>query len=205
MTPMARVWVVAALAGASLVSAQSTRTEDLAAGTILVASRDLRDPNFAEAVVLLIHYKSDGVVGLILNRRTNIPLSRVFEDRKEAKGKTDPVYIGGPVERTVAMALLRTHTKPEEGEQIAGDVWLVSTKALLAKILTAGTDSSAFRVYMGYAGWTVDQLKMEVGLGAWFIFRADAATVFDPNPDAVWPRLIRKTEERIALGFGPSR
>jgi putative AlgH/UPF0301 family transcriptional regulator len=42
---------------------------------------------------------------------------------------------------------------------------------------------------------------MEVG--AWHILPADAASVFDADPDSVWPRLIRRTELRIAeLGLG---
>ena len=79
------------------------------AGQMLVASRDLRDPNFAETVVLLVRYDEESVVGLILNRRTQIPIARVFPDLKEAKGQTDPIYRGGPVERTAALALLRAH------------------------------------------------------------------------------------------------
>ena len=63
-----------------------------------MASRDLGDPNFAETVVLLVHYDDEGVVGLILNRRTDVPLSRVLEGLKAAKDRSDPVYLGGPVE-----------------------------------------------------------------------------------------------------------
>jgi len=37
-----------------------------------------------------------------------------------------------------------------------------------------------------------------VELGAWHIMAADAATVFHPDPDSVWPRLIRRTETQIA-------
>src|SRR5262249_30558578 len=44
---------------------QSNDARDLGAGKLLVASRDLGDPNFAEAVVLLVHYDTQGVVGLI--------------------------------------------------------------------------------------------------------------------------------------------
>ncbi len=58
---------------------QSQDPADLSAGKLLVASRALADPNFAETVVLLVHCDAQGVVGLILNRRTDVPLSRVLE------------------------------------------------------------------------------------------------------------------------------
>src|SRR5437764_5063498 len=92
-----------------LVQAQGARAEDLMAGKLLVAQRKLRDPNFAETVVLLVHYDEDGAMGLVINRRTKFPLSRLFP---EITGKplTDPVYAGGPVERTSGMALLKSPT-----------------------------------------------------------------------------------------------
>src|SRR5947208_5720520 len=100
---------------ALFVPAQSTHTKELGAGKILVASRDLSDPNFAETVVLLVHYDEEGVLGLILNRRTEVPISRLFRELR-AKGRTDPVYAGGPVRKTAVLALLRSDHKPEEAE-----------------------------------------------------------------------------------------
>ena len=103
--------VLAALACAPPLAAQSTRGRDLAAGKFLVASRNLRDPNFAETVVLLVEYQEDGVVGLSINRRTRTPISRVLSV-EEAKRRPDPVYIGGPVEGKVVMALARSTKRP---------------------------------------------------------------------------------------------
>ena len=61
----------------------------IAAGKLLVASRDLGDPNFAQTVVLLVHYDEDSVVGLVLNRRTKVPIARALEELKGAKsGRT---------------------------------------------------------------------------------------------------------------------
>jgi putative AlgH/UPF0301 family transcriptional regulator len=53
-------------------------------------------------------------------------------------------------------------------------------------------------VYLGYAGWTQDQLRKEVELGAWFFFPAETSTVFNPDPDSLWPEMIRKTELQLA-------
>ena len=35
------------------------QTDDLAVGRLLVASRDLGDPNFAKTVILLVHYSEE--------------------------------------------------------------------------------------------------------------------------------------------------
>src|SRR5579859_415222 len=196
-----RLWIIAAAAlWPAGSAAQSVNGEDLAAGQMLVASRDLRDPNFAETVVLLVRYDEESVVGLILNRRTQIPIARVFPDLKEAKGQTDPIFRGGPVERAAALALLRGRTKPEEAEHVFANVSMISSRALLDKTIAARLDPSMFHIFLGYAGWTGPQLQGEIKLGAWHIFPGSAAAVFDSDPETLWARLIRKTEERIAIG-----
>jgi putative transcriptional regulator len=167
---------------------------------LLVASRDLLDPNFVQTVVLLVRYNKDedSVVGLIVNRRTQIPIARVFPELKEAKGQSDPIYRGGPVERTAALALLRAGAKPEDAEPVFANVSMISNRTLLDKTIAARMDPSMFRIFLGYAGWTAQQLQGEVALGAWHIFPGSAAVVFDTDPETLWSRLIRKTEERIA-------
>jgi putative AlgH/UPF0301 family transcriptional regulator len=181
-----------------LLPAQFKNPEDLGVGRLLVASRDLADPIFAKTVILLVQYDAGGVVGLMLNRRTKVPVSHVFEKLKAAKNRSDPVYLGGPVETSTVFGLLRSKTKRESAERIFGEVYLISKKSLFEKSLSARPDPGVFHVYLGYAGWTPDQLRKEVEVGAWFIFQGDAQTVFDSNPDNLWFQMIRRTEMKMA-------
>lgn len=181
-----------------LASAQSTRPADLALGKLLVASPDLPDPNFAKTVVLLVQYDEDGVVGLILNRRSKVPISHVLDAVPGAKDCPDPVYAGGPVDPTDILALVRSRRAPDDAQRILGDVSLVSTRQGLEKIFATPVDSDTVHVFIGYAGWTGPQLEQELAMGAWFIFQGTARSVFESDPEALWPRLIRETEMRIA-------
>jgi putative transcriptional regulator len=186
------------------VPLQSNDARDLAPGKLLVASRDLRDPNFAKTVILLIHYDDQGVVGLILNRRTGVALSRVLESYQGAKDRSDLAYLGGPVELPTILALLQSQAKVEGAERIFSGVYLISTKPLFEQTLSAKPGPQVFHVYLGYAGWTKDQLRGEVELGAWFVFPADTAAVFNSDPASLWPQMIRKTELKVA-GSEPAR
>jgi putative transcriptional regulator len=178
------------------------QADTLAPGMFLVASRDLGDPNFAHAVVLLVHYDDEnGAMGLIINRSTDVPLSRIFADLKEARDRADPIYVGGPVETGTVLALLKSASKPKEAERVFGDVYLISSKTLLEKTLASGIEASQFHAYLGYAGWGREQLEHEVELGAWHVLAADTGNVFHSDPESVWPRLIGRTEVRIARGY----
>jgi putative transcriptional regulator len=190
---------VPALLAAAVVPAQAQPETELGAGVFLVASRNLGDPNFAETVVLVVHYdEDDGAMGLIINRPTDVPMSRVFRDLSEAKGRTDPVYSGGPVDPGTLLVLLKTSVRPKDGEKIFAGVYLVSRRELITKALADKVEPSAFHAYLGYAGWAGGQLEHELALGGWQLLPGDAASVFHAAPDSVWPRLIKRTEMRVA-------
>src|SRR5262249_18839298 len=141
------------------LSAAVAQNNKLAAGRFLVASRDLGDPNFAQTVILLMRYDEEhGAMGIVINRRSDVPISRLLEDMKEAKNRTDMVYLGGPVELASVLALVRSASKPDEGEKVFGDVYLISTKDLLQKTLAKKVTADQFHIYVGYAGWGPGQL-----------------------------------------------
>ena len=47
---------------------------------LLVARGELRDPNFADSVVLVMNNLGPAPVGLVVNRPTGIPVSHLFPD-----------------------------------------------------------------------------------------------------------------------------
>lgn len=177
---------------------QSRNPRELGPGKLLVASRELADPHFAETVILLVHYDTEGVIGLILNRRTALPISQALAQLKTAKDLSDPVYLGGPVETPTVFALLRSTDKLEGAEHVFGGVYWISTKSALEKTISSRPAPGVFHVYLGYAGWSTTQLRNEVRLGGWFIFQADDQTVFNANPDFLWRQMIKKTELEMA-------
>jgi putative AlgH/UPF0301 family transcriptional regulator len=181
----------------SFLPIQFKNPKDLGIGKLLVASPGLGDPHFAGTVILLVHYDENGVVGLFVNRRTEVPLSQVL-DLKAAKDRSDPVYIGGPMEPSAAFALFQSSAKIEKADNIFGGVYLISDKGLFEKTIAGRPDPNVFHVYLGYAGWTQDQLRTEVQLGGWFVFPADTATIFDSDPKSLWLQMIQKTQLRLA-------
>jgi putative transcriptional regulator len=177
---------------------QSKNPELLGVGKILVASRNLGDPNFAQTVILLVQYDAGGVVGLILNRRSKLRVSSVLGDFQNGKDRSEPVYFGGPVDSQQIRALRKSSAKVEGATQICPGVYQIATKAQLEQTLNDRAAPKAFHVYLGYAGWHVDQLQKETELGAWFVFPGDAETIFKSEPDLLWPQMIRKTEMQMA-------
>lgn len=187
---------------ASLQPGRNVIVRGLAAGKLLVAARNLPDPNFADTVVLLMAYSDDGAAGLVLNRRSGVPLSRVLPGVEQVAAAAAPAFIGGPVSQGVVLALSRSacDTCPLLGR----DVYLVSTPDALKTRLAEGADARRLRVYVGYAGWGRGQLEAETRQGAWHVLEGDARVVFDPDPESLWPRVIKRAEAVLASLIGPT-
>jgi putative transcriptional regulator len=169
-------------------TAQYSPEERLSIGKILVANEKLGDPNFAQSVILIVQFDREvGTVGLIINRQTEIPVSRVFPKVKQAA--KDPVYMGGPLEITGVQALLRLPEKTNQAMHVTGDTYVTGNQELIEKSVASQIDPSKFRLYLGYAGWARGQLEAEIQVGAWSLISGDAGTIFDRNPESLWSRL----------------
>lgn len=170
------------------------RLAQLGPGKLLVASKKLREPNFAQALVLLVDHGPDGAMGIVVNERTSLPLSRVFPGLMLAGGSGAVAFLGGPVSPSGALGLARSPAALEGARRVVDEVYLVQTRALMEEWLTTEPDPTRFRVYLGYAGWAAGQLERETALGAWLVLEADADIVFDADPDTAWGRQLRRTE-----------
>ncbi|HLK48668.1 MAG TPA: YqgE/AlgH family protein [Bryobacteraceae bacterium] len=181
--------------------AQSTRAADLATGKVLVMQQNSADPNFAESVILLIHYDKDGVLGLRLNQPSAVPLSRL-KDLQGARNRPDRVYVGGPVELETVTALVRSPNAPPDAMHVAPDLYAVQTLRGIEAALNETKNENGLRVYLGYSGWVMPQLQNEVNFGSWFIFEHGERYVFDREPRTLWKRLLDRTGAQFA--FAPA-
>jgi putative transcriptional regulator len=190
--------------GSRIIRVQNQADTDFDVGDLLCADRTLKDPNFAQTVILIVKYDDEGTLGLILNRRSDVAISKLLDDWKEAKGHNEPIFVGGPVEEGTLLGLVRSRAKSEEAGAILRDVHLVSDRGQLQRMLQTAAAPDKFRLYAGYAGWAPEQLEEEIDVGAWHLFPGDANTVFDSDPDSLWTRMIKKTETQIAVLRSPS-
>jgi len=169
-----------------------------AAGKFLVATRGLADPNFERSVVLLVQHEAEGSWGLVINRPTGVPLSRLFPEEPGLHRGDGTLHTGGPVSAGSFLLLLRAARRPEDARPVFADVYLGWTPAAL-KGARAVSD---FRVYSGYAGWAPGQLEAEIARGDWRLLPAEAPLVFADNPERVWEAVTRRLDTPVASGQG---
>jgi putative transcriptional regulator len=189
---------------AFLIALPLTAQSELAPaeGRVLVADRKLADPNFANTVVILLTYSDSGAGGVVVNGPTKVTVERALAEFPEARGHSELLYDGGPVDHRQILALAKSTAKLEDAELLVPGVYKLESDKALRKALASKMD---VRVYAGYAGWGPGQLESEIDAGAWHILKGDAKVVFDPEPETQWKRLFEKFGLQLAGNATTSR
>lgn len=198
LQPVPGRWL--ALLLASLVLAPQTNAETRSAvadqnptpGTLLVASPEMADPRFRQSVVLLLEHGQQGTLGVIINRATDVSLTRALPDLEVPGEVRHTLYFGGPVGLNSILFLIRSKTPPERAQKVINGVFYSSERATLDEILTQRPEADDLRFYVGHAGWAPGQLTAEIALGDWSLIEGDASTLFDSDSETTWPRLIKR-------------
>ena len=173
-----------------LLTASAAVAQSPATGALLVATDELRDPRFSETVILLLHYGTDGALGVAVNRPTWIEAADAFSDMPFLDEYTGNVYMGGPLAPANLVTLMRlSDIGDNELEPIVDDIYVSADPILLNELLgTAGTEQT-LRVYAGHAGWDAGQLDREIAAGSWQVLPASAEFVFTDDPLELWAEL----------------
>ncbi len=168
------------------------------AGSLVVATPVIGDPNFERTVVLLLEHSEDGAFGLVLNRPTDLDLLDPLPQWYSFAAAPSVVFVGGPVEQERAIALARADAdRTVVGwNQVLGRV---GTLDLSFKPADVGPGLQEIRVFAGYAGWGRGQLEAEIDAGAWFVIDATPDDIMSDDPEQLWIRVLRRQPGSVAL------
>jgi putative transcriptional regulator len=166
----------------------------VAKGVLLVASPMLSDPNFRQTVVLIMEHGSEGTIGLILNRSTNILLSEALPHLTVLKGSNHRLFVGGPVEPSRLLLLFRLKEPPADARAVFDGVYVGGTPAVLERIITQARPTETFRAFAGSAGWAPGQLAFEMLQGAWAALPPESFDIFDKDPATLWQDCLSRLQ-----------
>ena len=154
---------------------------------LLVARPELPDSNFKDSIVLVMNNVGPVPGGVILNRPTKIPVSRLFPDVERLARLDDKVYFGGPVQIALVSFLFRSDADPEDAIKIMDGVYASANRDLLLKLLARDKPMQGLRIFIGYSGWAPGQLEGEIARGDWTLKPATAEAIFSGKSERPWP------------------
>lgn len=174
------------------IAAQEAEIDSLK-GRLLVATEELRDPNFRETVVYMLEHNAEGAFGLVINR----PLGEmahtdlleklgIVGDASEGKLR---VFSGGPVGPNEGY-LLHSSDQLFESSKTVGEDFVVSAPEEVLASIGKGEGPAEALLVLGYSGWGPGQLESEMAAGAWAHVEADREIIFDREVASKWQRAL---------------
>jgi putative transcriptional regulator len=167
------------------------------AGQLLVATTEMKEPRYAEAVINMVKHDADGTFGLVINR----PLAKgSFDDllkgfgleTEGAKGEV-VIHYGGPVSSRQGFVLhsddvlLESSVRMTNGIAMTADVKMIESMA-------RGHGPKQSLVILGYSGWAPGQLEMELRANSWFVAAGDKSLIFGKDAEKKWQQAIDKRQ-----------
>ena len=166
--------------------------EDLRA-RLLIANGNLFDPNFRQAVVLLVEHGEEGALGIVLNRPADITVADAVPALAPVVGPDEVLYLGGPVQPTAVVLLAQFDDEGVPAHPLFESVGLVT-----GEVESLGGAERA-RVYAGYAGWGAGQLERELEENSWIDATPSASDVFTDRPESLWTDVLSRKGGRYRL------
>lgn len=159
-------------------------TKNPSKGRLLVAEPSiLNDKAFNRSVIYLTEHGEDGCIGFILNRPTKFVLNDLIpEINCDFK-----IYNGGPVEQE---NLYFIHNLPDlipNSIQIDKNMYWGGDFETLNELLNNNVlNATDIRFFLGYSGWSVDQLKEELKEASWVVTENKYPNLLQVNSATLW-------------------
>lgn len=158
-------------------------------GDLLISEPFLNDPNFVRTVILLCEHNDDGSFGFVLNKPAQIALNQLVE---EAGNRDDTIFVGGPVQQNTLQFIHKNDGLIEGGiEVMDGLYWGGNFEQMLTILESDLVAKGDIKFFVGYSGWAAGQLKSELELNSWIIFRdVSVDKIFDTNVESLWKEVL---------------
>ncbi len=166
-------------------------------GALLVSAPVLNDPNFTRTVLLILEHDESGTFAVVINQPSDTQVESVLPEWEHSPIAGDVLYIGGPVaeDSALGIGLFDRRTQlPESARAVTAELGVID---LDEEPFMQGL--SAIRIYAGYAGWELGQLDDEIDQGAWYVVDGGPDDVFDPDPNTLWRRVLKRQPGELSF------
>ena len=163
-----------------------------AQGSILISEPFLQDAYFQRSVVLLVEHNTQGSMGFVLNKKTDLIVNTFFPELEEYP--EIPIYLGGPVS---ANRLFFIHSL---GDLIVPDSVKIKDRlyfdgdfeALKRYIQNGHSIEGKVKFFLGSSGWTEGQLGNEINKNSWVVSHAAKENVLLADGESFWKNSLEQ-------------
>jgi putative transcriptional regulator len=166
-------------------------------GKCLISEPFSPDSYFGRSVVLITeHNQENGTLGYILNKPIDVPIHDLFPDFPAFSARC---FMGGPVSPdTIHYLHVRPDLLPDSTHVINNIYWGGDFSLLKEHIGNCLIKPSEIRFYIGYSGWSPNQLQQEIDDKFWIVSEITAKKIMNANTNS-WKDLLNDLGDSYSL------
>ena len=160
-------------------------------GKLLIAEPSiLNDHSFNRTIILITEHTEKNSVGFILNR----PLAYLLSHLIPEISKDFTIYEGGPVEQDNLYFIHKVGDLIPDSIEIGNGIfWGGNFESLKHSIQNDLISNNDIRFFLGYSGWSKNQLNREIRSKSWFVSENNHENILSINTENIWrEKLLQK-------------
>ena len=156
-------------------------------GRLLLAEPFMNDDHFSRSVIYMCEHGKTGSYGFILNNKLHIKLDEIIPDIEIPNIN---VYYGGPVHSSNLFFLHQLGDIIDSSVKISDNIWTSGDFNQIIEFMNMGIlDINKIKFFLGYAGWTKNQLETEFDSNSWIAIDLKKENIFCKNDD-LWKEVL---------------
>ncbi|MFW6095236.1 MAG: YqgE/AlgH family protein [Bacteroidota bacterium] len=165
-------------------------------GRILISEPLLNDSYFKRSVVYLTEYSANGSVGFVLNKPIDLSPNEVVKDFPKFNA---PIYVGGPVAKDTIHYLHTVSDLIPNSVHVQGNIYWGGDFEKVKELISEGMITpDQIRFFLGYSGWSPNQLDEELKNNAWLVSELEASKIMAPDRD-LWEKVLQELGNKYKI------
>jgi putative transcriptional regulator len=166
-------------------------------GKCLISEPFSLDSYFGRSIVLITqHNDKEGTIGYILNKPVGIKINELFPDFPEFPAQC---LLGGPVSpETVHYLHSRIDLLPESSHITGNIYWGGDFELLKEHIENKRITPEEIRFYIGYSGWSPNQLYDEIDNKVWVVTDISTNRIMHAD-ESTWKEMLTELGDAYSL------
>jgi putative transcriptional regulator len=158
-------------------------------GNILISEPFLQDVYFQRAVVLLVEHNARSSMGFVLNKKTGLWVNDFLDGVDEIP--RIPIYLGGPVSSDHLFFIHSLGNCIPDSVQIEDNLYFDGDfEALRYYLLSGKPIHENVKFFLGYSGWTENQLYSEIKQDSWLVSRSTNRNIMLAEGESFWKHSV---------------
>jgi len=166
-------------------------------GDLLVSDPFANDLYFSRSVVLLCDHDKSGSFGFVLNNMLDVKLHDLVP---KFPNKETRLALGGPVDKD-SIFYIHSFENITRSQKICRNLFFGGDfQAIIDRIKEKPENNSKIRFFLGYSGWSANQLTEEMKNNAWVVSDTiDYKDVFLSNDKSLWKKIMAQLGKKFEL------